>query len=667
LADAAAAGTLTTEQALAYVAYLDALSKQYKEDFHLDDYRRGTVAQNWDLLLGCQSDQAAKRASIAAQIAPDDLRPASPEALATLHGYLRKTNLPQGPTLAPMLVAYGAQDPLIPASWTDRAIDRACGMGDVIAIQKQPDDSPSVADPTTTLSWIADRFAGTSAPNDCRPVSTPQPLPASAPDAGHPPPPAAAQPPKSDDAERSPGISLISGWLPIAIQVVAFALLLAAIGWRSRRWRMRWLPAAAVVGLAVAAVAYWYVDHQGWGDDPPWGMWAWIAATGLAVAVVVLGWGSAPWWRRIVSILTVPLTAISAADVLNVSLGYLPTVQTAWQTATGTQPSDWINESTLAAMVRDGVRPTRGTIVTVTIPDDHSGFAHRDEFVYLPPAWFESSPPPRLPAVMMIGGEMGHPADWMLAGGGRRTLDEFALKHRGMTPVAIFPDSSGAFANDTECVNGTRGNAADHLTKDVVPYVISHFGVSPAPSNWGVLGWSSGGTCALTLTVMHPELFSAFIDFDGQLGPNAGGKEQTVARLFGGDADAWAAFDPKSVVEAHGRYDGVSAWIGVSGQAATVYRPAAADAPTDDALGDWDPDSEERGSAADQLCRLLSGHGIDCAISSYPGSHDFTSAANGLAAALPWLAGKIGTPGVARQPLLCFLKLPIQPRCSEPQ
>ena len=80
-----------------------------------------------------------------------------------------------------------------------------------------------------------------------------------------------------------------------------------------------------------------------------------------------------------------------------------------------------------------------------------------------------------------------------------------------------------------ECVNGSRGNAADHLTKDVVPYVISNFGVSAAPKNWALLGWSTGGTCALTLSVTHPELFSTFVDLDGQLGPNAGNKEQTIA------------------------------------------------------------------------------------------------------------------------------------------
>jgi S-formylglutathione hydrolase FrmB len=654
LADAAATGTLTTEQELAYVAYLDALSKEYTNDFHLDQYRRGIVSQNWDLLLGCGTDQAAERASITAQIMPDDLRPASPDALATLQGYIRKTNLPQGPAQTPMLVVFGTQDPLVPAAWTERAIGRACGMGDVISIQKQPEGNAAGSDSATALGWIADRFAGTSAPNDCPSVSIPPPPPMSAPAAtlSAPPP---ALPAQSAVQARDPGTSLISGWLPITVQALAFAVLIAAIGWRSPRWRLRWLPAAAVVGLVVAAVAYWYVDYQGWGDDPPWIMWVWIAATGLAIGVVVLGWPSAPWWRRAVSILAVPLTAISAGIALNVSLAYLPTVQTAWQTATGAQPPDSVDESELAAMVRDGVRPTRGTVVSVKIPDDQSGFAHRRELVYLPPAWFESSPPPRLPAVMMMSGEMGSPGDWINAGDALRILDEFAVKHRGVTPVVVFPDPSGAFQNDTECVNGTRGNSADHLTKDVVPYVISHFGVGAEPSNWGLLGWSTGGTCALTLAVTHPELFSAFVTLDGELGPNTGSKEQTIARLFGGDADAWAAFDPKSVVQAHGRYSGLSAWIGVAGPTPTVYRPSAVSTPAVDAFEDWKITSQDHAENANRLCQFLSGYGIECGVSSYSGSHSFTAAAHGMADALPWLAGHVGAPGAARQPLATAL------------
>ena len=69
-------------------------------------------------------------------------------------------------------------------------------------------------------------------------------------------------------------------------------------------------------------------------------------------------------------------------------------------------------------------------------------------------------------------------------------------------------------------VNGLRGNAADHLTKDVVPYIISNFGGRADRAGWGVVGWSMGGTCAVDLSVIHPEQFSALVDISGDLTPN---------------------------------------------------------------------------------------------------------------------------------------------------
>lgn len=447
-------------------------------------------------------------------------------------------------------------------------------------------------------------------------------------------------------------MNLTSGWLPITLQISTLVVLVAAIGWRTPRWRTRWVPIAIGAGVAFAVIVRLFVKFQGWSDRAAsTATVVWVAITGVAIAIAVLGWRDAAWWRRSLSILAVPLSVVCAAAALNTATGYFPTVQSAWQRLTGTESPQWIDEETLAAMQRDGERPTRGTIVKITTPDNVSGFKHRQELVYLPPAWFASDPPPQLPAVMALGGEFSHPEDWPESGGALKTLDEFTARHHGNAPVMVFPDSTGSFSNDTECVNGPRGNAADHLTKEVVPYVVSKFGVSTDPANWGLVGWSSGGTCALTLAVTHPELFSAFVDLDGQLGPNTGTKQQTIARLYGGDAEAWAAFDPQTVILKHGQFPGMAAWLGVSDDTPTVYRPAGDRPPPAEEIADWDPYSEDHAENAKKLCALLSGHGVECSVSSYSGSHDFPSAGEGFAAALPWLAGKLGTPGVPVTPM----------------
>jgi S-formylglutathione hydrolase FrmB len=131
----------------------------------------------------------------------------------------------------------------------------------------------------------------------------------------------------------------------------------------------------------------------------------------------------------------------------------------------------------------------KGAVVAVKISAAASKFAHRGELVYLPPAWFATNPPPRLPAVMMIGGEFNTPADWLRAGEAITAIDAFAAAHSGNAPVFVFVDSGGGFNIDTECVNGVRGNAADHLTKDVIPFLASNFSVSSRRSDWGVAGF----------------------------------------------------------------------------------------------------------------------------------------------------------------------------------
>ena len=293
------------------------------------------------------------------------------------------------------------------------------------------------------------------------------------------------------------------------------------------------------------------------------------------------------------------------------------------------------DESSLSSADHDpGIVPAEGQVVPIELPGTTSGFVAREAQAYLPPAWFATNPAPKLQTLMMIGGEFNTPADWLRTGGAVKMLDDFAAAHHGNAPVVVFVDPGGAFNNDTECVNGSRGRSADHLTKDVVPYMVSHYGVSRDRSKWGVVGWSMGGTCAVDLAVMHPDMFSAFEDIAGDIGPNSGNKDQTIARLFGGNPDAWAAFDPTSVITKHGLYTGVAGWFDVNGSSATIQRA-----------------KNDQVAAANSLCGLGAANGINCAVVSQPGKHDWPFASHAFGVALPWLAGQIGTPDVPPTPL----------------
>ena len=449
------------------------------------------------------------------------------------------------------------------------------------------------------------------------------------------------------------GLSLLHGWLPGLIEGVTATVLLLAIGWRSRRWRFVWMPVALLVGVAAAGWTHWYVDLEGMSDDPaPQALWIWVGLSGLALTVVVVGWNSARWWRRVASFVAVPLCVLSAGVALNQWVGYFPTVQTAWNQLTAGPLPDETDMATVTAMQQNHTVPTHGAVVPVTIPSDASQFKHRTELVYLPPAWFASNPPPKLPTVMMIAGEFNTPADWLRTGSAAKTMDDFARAHGGNAPVLVFVDSGGSFNNDTECVNGSRGNAADHLTKDVVPFMVSQLGVSSNSANWGIVGWSMGGTCAVDLTVMHPELFSSFVDVAGDLAPTAGTKDQTIARLFRGDPNAWAAFDPTTVITKHGPYTGVSGWFAISSTPMPQRHNVEV---SNDAVGLGGRDAAgnpgDQTEAANTLCALGKANGINCTVVSSPGKHDWPFATDTFASSLPWLAGQLGTPGVPRIPL----------------
>jgi S-formylglutathione hydrolase FrmB len=446
-------------------------------------------------------------------------------------------------------------------------------------------------------------------------------------------------------------LSLLHGWFPLTVQGVALLTLIVAIQWRARRWLKRVLPAALVAAGAVAALAYWYITSIGVAGDPaPVALWLWIALGGLGAAVALVGWVGTRWWRRGLALLSVPLCVLCAGLALNGWVGYFPTALAAWNQLTSVPLPDQIDRLRVTEMQVAGTKPTKGVVVPVDIDDNASHFRHRQELVYLPPAWFNTNPPPRLPAVMMIGSAFNTPADWLGPGGAFTAIDNFAAAHHGFSPVLVFVDPTGSFDNDTECVNGSRGNAADHLTKDIEPFMVSNFGVSPDRASWGVAGWSMGGTCAVDLAVMHPELFSAFVDIAGDRAPSIGTQEATLAKLFGGNTAAQADFDPVTVMNRHGRYTGLSGWFDIPGSpgARNMAHPTDRATSPDLAAVDSDPSANPEGqdAAANALCETATANGISCAVVTQPGKHDWPFAAGAFEASLPWLASVLGTPAV---------------------
>lgn len=410
-------------------------------------------------------------------------------------------------------------------------------------------------------------------------------------------------------------LSLLHGWLPWTVEIAAALALLIAAGLRDRRWQRRTVPVIVLVSAVAAALTGIVLRSFVITDPVPVDFWAWCGAGVCAVLVVVLGWRGAPWWRRAVGVLAVVLAVASAGSSLNQFVGYYPTAGDAIDDFSGSPVPGEVTLAQLPALVGHA---SNGRVVAVDIPATASRFAHRQELVYLPPVWFRSAQRPKLPVVEMIGGEYAEPANWIRSGRAQVIADAFAAAHGGVAPILVFVDATGGFQVDTECVNGVAGNAQDHLTEDVPRYVTATFGAATDPEHWGVAGWSMGGTCALTLVLTHPEVFGHFVDISGDAGPNVGNKASTIAKLYGGNASAWAANDPLTVLRTHARYHGVSGWF-ERGSTETAHIQQAA-----------------------QIRQEAAKAGIPAQTVQKPGKHNWTLGSEAFADALPWLADQFG-------------------------
>jgi hypothetical protein len=84
--------------------------------------------------------------------------------------------------------------------------------------------------------------------------------------------------PDPDFSKWGHGTSLLGGWLPISIEILTIVILIVAVGWRTRRWRLVWVPVSAAIGVIAALAVRTYMNSEGLASDPaPFKLWVWTA------------------------------------------------------------------------------------------------------------------------------------------------------------------------------------------------------------------------------------------------------------------------------------------------------------------------------------------------------------------------------------------------------
>ncbi|MEV6985956.1 alpha/beta hydrolase-fold protein [Sphaerisporangium sp. NPDC051017] len=154
-------------------------------------------------------------------------------------------------------------------------------------------------------------------------------------------------------------------------------------------------------------------------------------------------------------------------------------------------------------------------------------------YVYLPPQYFEERyADTRFPVIVALTGYPGDARN-LVTRMNMPIVAAKAIDRREMMPaIMVLMRPTVAPPRDTECVDVPEGPQVEtYFTKDLREAMASGFRVGTDAANWGILGASTGGYCALKVAMRHPEAYSAAVSLSGYLKPPI---DATTGDLFGG-------------------------------------------------------------------------------------------------------------------------------------
>jgi enterochelin esterase-like enzyme len=157
-------------------------------------------------------------------------------------------------------------------------------------------------------------------------------------------------------------------------------------------------------------------------------------------------------------------------------------------------------------IVSGGARPgTGGQIQKIDIVGRTTRIA-TPAYVYLPPEYFQPRYRTRtFPAVTVLTGYPGTARALIKGLHFPQTANRLVREGRSQPMILVMLRPTVAPPRDTECVDVPGGPQTESFfAKDLPEAVSDHYRVGTSPRNWGVIGDSTGGYCALKLAVHHP-------------------------------------------------------------------------------------------------------------------------------------------------------------------
>ncbi len=204
-------------------------------------------------------------------------------------------------------------------------------------------------------------------------------------------------------------------------------------------------------------------------------------------------------------------------------------------------------DALLQGQLAAGYRTHHSIVVTVPIPDAGDGRAH-DALVYLPAAYFDPGYAHRaFPVVELLDGFPGSPLTWTRTLGVQHVADGEIAAGRALPFVAVLPQQNYLGRHDAECIDAVHGpQVQTTLTTNVRAVVDRELRVGDGPASWAVMGYSTGGFCALDIVLRQPDRYAAAVSLSGYDQPYL---DRTTGNLFGTSALARHLNDPLWRVE----------------------------------------------------------------------------------------------------------------------
>jgi len=128
-------------------------------------------------------------------------------------------------------------------------------------------------------------------------------------------------------------------------------------------------------------------------------------------------------------------------------------------------------------------------------------------------------------------------------------LNHLIATHKIPPMILVLPTQDPDPGRDSECVDAVGGTSAGtYIGADVPDAIARQFRAMANRRGWAIMGYSTGGFCAVNTALHYPSRFSAAASLSGYFRPIT---DITTGNLYQGDTAAKQANTPLSTVRHH--------------------------------------------------------------------------------------------------------------------